>query len=61
MWDRWERHVLAFGRSKWSTVALLAFGAVWIGVEAMRGKWIGFDGAITIILGEIALATLRRK
>lgn len=57
--DAWERRVLAFGISPWSSAALLVYGALWIGIEAVRGKSIGWDGVLTLVLGEIALATLR--
>lgn len=55
----WERVVLRFGISPWSSLGLVLYGLVWIGFEASRGKWIGWDGFITLVLGEIALASLR--
>jgi len=61
IWDRYEAAILRFGRSKWSTVLLLAYSVVWLGWCWWAKEAPGFDGIITIILGEIALATLRRK
>jgi membrane-bound ClpP family serine protease len=57
--DVYERRVFAFGVSLWSTFALVVYGIVWVVAEAFRGKWIGWDGFITLALGEVALATLR--
>jgi hypothetical protein len=57
--SRWERACARFGASPWSSGALLLYGVAWIAAEAARGKWIGFDGFITLALGEIALASLR--
>ncbi len=59
--DHWEAAVLAGATSPLASLALLIFAACWIGVEAVRGKWIGWDGALTIIACEIALATLRGR
>lgn len=56
---RLEVTVGRFGVSPWSSAALAVYGIAWITAEAMRGKWIGWDGFITLILGEIALASLR--
>jgi membrane-bound ClpP family serine protease len=57
--NAWERTVLRFGISPWSSAALVLYGVAWVVAEALRGKGIGWDGAITLILGEIALASLR--
>ena len=56
-----ETSVRAFAISPWSSAALWTYGASWVFSEAMRGKGIGWDGVITLILGEVALATLRKK
>jgi hypothetical protein len=55
----WEKRVALFAVSPWSSGALLLFAAAWIGSEAYRGKWIGWDGALTTIAAEVALSTLR--
>lgn len=59
--DAWERRVLAAATSPFASLLLLIYSACWIGFEAMRGKWIGWDGAITIAAVEVALATLRGR
>jgi membrane-bound ClpP family serine protease len=55
----WERTVLRFGISPWSSLALVIYGVAWVTAEGLRGKGIGWDGVITLVLGEIALASLR--
>ena len=57
---RWEVAVAAFAASPWASAVLAGYGLMWIGAEAMRGKWIGWDGFITLIALEVALATYRR-
>jgi len=56
----WERSVLAFAISPWSSGALLLYAFVWTAAEALRTKAMGWDGFITLALGEVALATLRK-
>lgn len=57
---RWERMVAGVAVSPWASLLLAGFGLLWIGAEALRGKWIGWDGFLTLIALEVALATLRR-
>lgn len=58
--DAWERRCAAFCASPWASGVLAVYGVVWIGAEAVRGKWIGWDGVITLLALECALATYRR-
>ena len=57
---RWERTVAGVAVSPWASLLLGVFGVCWIALEALRGKWIGWDGLLTLIALEVALATLRR-
>lgn len=59
--DRYEARVLAWAISPYASFALALYSVAWIGTEAVRGKWIGWDGAITIIALEVALSTLRGR
>lgn len=57
--DFYERKCAAFAYCLWSTFALCVYGLLWIGFEALRGKSIGWDGWITLIISELTLAALR--
>lgn len=59
--DAWERTAARFAASPWASGVLALYAVVWVGAEAMRGKAIGWDGWITIIALEVALATYRKR
>lgn len=54
--ERFERAVDSFAYSGWSSAALWGYGAAWLISE--RGN-IGWDGWLTLGLGEVALAIRR--
>jgi hypothetical protein len=54
--DLWEKTVDRFAKSPWSSVALWGYGLAW----AIAENWnIGWDGFLTIALGEVALSIRR--
>lgn len=57
--DRWEDTVDRWAVSAWSSATVWLYGACWIGAEALRGKWIGWDGVATLVGLEIALCIRR--
>jgi hypothetical protein len=59
--DRWEEAVDRWAMSPWSSAYVWAFGALWIGTEALRGKMIGWDGFATLAALEIALSIRRHQ
>lgn len=59
--DRYEAWVLDKATSPFASLALFMYGICWIAFEAVRGKWIGWDGFITLVALEVALSTLRGR
>lgn len=57
--DNWEGVVDRWALSPWSSAHVWAFGALWIGSEALRGNGIGWDGFATVAALEIALSIRR--
>ncbi len=57
--DHWEAAVDRWAISPWSSAHIWAYGILWIAVEALRGKWIGWDGFATLAALEIALSIRR--
>ncbi len=58
---RWETLAASFCASPWASGALAVIGLCWITAEALRHKWIGWDGFVTLAALEIALATYRKR
>lgn len=57
--DHWEGVVDRWAVSPWSSAHIWLYGLLWIGTEAVRGKWIGWDGVATLAALEVALSIRR--